>query len=254
MSSAIDYNRKHLAADLITPEAITKLTEIAQRSLGLPVDGKCGPQTLSRLLGPQASPVEERATVSAAGAAVPLSVDAEGWLVGLDVVKAPIDPSWYYKRLKTSSGWPAAIVWHYTATDPGTAAAMARNRQRPLNPDDRMASWHISIETDGRIWQMIPLTGGAWHAGGETAKPIPGVGSANSHATGVELVGHGESFTPAQVAAAARVTRAIVRRCGIPRALAMISHQSLDPTRRRDPGPVWLGKHAPGVLDAAYAP
>ena len=92
----------------------------------------------------------------------------------------------------------------------------------------------------------------AWHAGSPTAQPVPGLGNANAHTVGIELVGSGKVFPSAQVNAAAQVWSALVRAYNIPRALAMITHQSIDPTRRDDPGPVWMGVHAAGVLDFAY--
>ena len=143
---------------------------------------------------------------------------------------------------------------HYTATDPGTAVAMAKNRQRARTPADRAASWHLTIDADGSVVQMITLNRVAWHAGSDTAKPIPGVGSANNNSIGIELVGRGDVFPSSQVAAACKVWRAIVRAYGIQREHAMITHQSIDPTRRSDPGPVWTSQHAGMVLDFAYAP
>lgn len=181
-----------------------------------------------------------------------LTIDAKGWLSGPDVVRMPIDPSWYYAKLST--GTPKAIVAHYTATDPGTGRNMARNRQRKRTKDDRAASWHVTIETDGTIIQMAPFTAGCWHAGSDTARKIPGVGWANNTSVGIELVGHGKSFPPEQVAAAARVWRALVATYSIPRELAMVTHRSIDPERRSDPGPVWMSEHAEWVLDEAYAP
>lgn len=47
---AAEYNARQLAAGLITAEHVTAATERAQRSLGLPADGKLGPDTRSALL------------------------------------------------------------------------------------------------------------------------------------------------------------------------------------------------------------
>ena len=114
-------------------------------------------------------------------------------------------------------------------------------------------SWHISIEADGAVVQMAPLTSGCWHAGSSTARKIPGVGWANRTSVGIELIGHGKEFPSAQVEIACGVWRALVKAYGIPREHAMITHQSIDPTRRSDPGPVWMKQHAPQVLAYAYA-
>lgn len=189
----------------------------------------------------------------------------DGWLVGDGMQRIEMHASWRYSWLSTPEHEPLAIVAHYTATDPGTAVSMAKRRQQPWseyaaawrkrNPGKPVPqnSWHLSIEANGAIVQMAPLTTGCWHVGSNTAIPIPGVGWGNRTAVGIELVGWGKMFPPAQVAAACDVWRAIVRAYGIPREHAMITHQSIDPTRRSDPGPVWMKQHAPTVLAHAFA-
>ncbi|NVB81776.1 MAG: N-acetylmuramoyl-L-alanine amidase, partial [Kofleriaceae bacterium] len=189
----------------------------------------------------------------------------DGWLVGDGVQRIEMHASWRYSWLSTPEHKPLAIVAHYTDTDPGTAVNMAKRRQQPWatfaaayrksypGKPVPQNSWHLSIEADGSIVQMAPLTSGCWHVGSPTAKQIPGVGWGNRTAVGIELVGHGKTFPPAQVSAACDVWRAIVRAYGIPREHAMVTHQSIDPTRRSDPGPVWMKQHAPTVLERAFA-
>lgn len=180
-------------------------------------------------------------------------MDAFGLLHGDGVILEPIHPSWYYAKLSTPDGLPAAIVAHYTSTKPGTALTMAHRRQRLLDPRiDRQASWHLSIEADGAIVQMAPFTVGCWHAGGKTARPITDLGSANRTAIGIELVGFGAVFPRAQVIAAQRVWRAVCQAYVIPRHRAMVTHQELDPGRKSDPGKVWMIQHADDVLSFAY--
>lgn len=236
---AVRYNmaRHGLAKKLAT--IVTELVRQYQDVHGLDVDGALGPKTE----GLFAPPIVQSSD---------FTIDANGILSGAGVEVMLMDPSWRYAKLKTPKSRPLAIVAHYTATDPGTARNMARNRQRQIGPDDRNASWHVSIETDGSVIQMAPFTTGCWHAGGATAKPIAGIGPANRVSVGVELVGYGSSFPEAQVTAAAKLWRALVLTYQIPRALAMITHQSLDPTRKTDPGPVWIGEHADRVLDFAF--
>lgn len=190
----------------------------------------------------------------------------DGWLVGAGVTLIKSDPSWYYAELATAGKTPKAIVAHYTATDPGTADRMAQRRTQPwpkfaaewriAHPTEKVPqnSWHLSIEADGRIVQMAPFTGGCWHAGGPTAKRIPGIGPANHTAVGIELVGHGKVFPDAQVEGACRVWRALCKAYEIRRGDAMWQHSRLDPTRRDDPGPVWMRDHATKVVDYAFAP
>lgn len=189
----------------------------------------------------------------------------DGWLVGPGVQRIEMHPSWRYAWLSTPENRPLGIVWHYTATNPGTAVAMARRRQKPWaefaeahrksypGKPVPQNSWHISIEAGGAIIQQAPLTSGCWHAGSKTAKKIPGVGWANRTTASIELVGHGKLFPPEQVSAACDVARALVRAYDIPREHAMVTHQSIDPTRKADPGPVWMKRHAPEVLAYAFA-
>lgn len=234
MTTADEYNAQRLASGELTTAHISELTRFWQREHGLVPDGKAGPLTIQAL--------DTR-----------VSGIVDGWLQGDDVLRISADTSWYGATL--SGGRPGGIVAHYTATDPGTAINMAKRRAHKFgsDPDDRLASWHITIETDGSMVQMIPFTSVAWHAGSDTAQPVPGLGYANQVTVGVELVGYGDKFTDAQVESAKRLWRALVRTYGIRRKFAMVTHQSIDPTRRNDPGPLWVEKYAPAVLEYAYA-
>lgn len=237
-----DYNAAQLAAGRLTPEHLAELVRAWQSARGLTVDGMAGPRTIASL----------DATIAArAPASVPALGVVDHWLVGPGVTRIAAMPNWFGGVMAT--GKPLGIVAHYTATDPGTAVAMANNRARPYTHDLRAASWHITIETDGSIVAMVPLNRIAWHAGSPTAQPVPGIGSANANTVGIELVGHGDVFPPEQVSAACAVWRALVRHYGIAREHAMITHQSIDPTRRSDPGPAWMREHAPVVLAAAFS-
>jgi hypothetical protein len=246
--AADDFNAFQLANKVLKIEYVTELVTFWQENhSGLSVDGKAGAQqTIPSIMkaiakrnpAPQPGPDE-------------LRVESH-WLVGSRVQRIDADPSWFGGPL--DDGAPGGIVAHFTDTDPGTAVNMAKRRARKfgIDPDDRLASWHVTIDTDGSIVTMIPLDHRAWHAGSPSAQPVPGLGGANAHTIGIELVGFGKVFTAAQVNAAAQVWRAIVRHYSIPRDFAMITHQSIDPTRRDDPGPVWMGQHAATVLDLAY--
>lgn len=182
-----------------------------------------------------------------------LVVDDDGWLQGEGVEHVVAHPSWHYRSL--SSSRPLGIVAHYTATEHGTALAMARRRTRRRRPSDRAASWHISIEGDGSIIQMISTLAGAWHCSrGHLVEGVDGPRHRINRCTvGIELVSpDGRSFPPAQVESAKRVWRALVQEYDIGRVRAMLEHSTYDPARRRDPGPVWM-EHAEDVLKAAGA-
>lgn len=242
------YNGMQYDAGRLRDEHITALTKLAQTHLGLLIDGKCGPDTRLAVL-------QWAEAKTAPAPAAPQIAILDGWMQGpTAVIRMPIDKTWYGGTMY--GGYPAAIVWHYTATGPGTAKNMANNRKEPFRKGvDRAASWHLTIDTDGSIIQMVPLTCKAWHAGSPTAKKIPGLGAwANDVAVSIELVSvNGASFTTAQVQSAKAVTRALARTYGIKREYAMVGHGELDPQRRSDPGPVWMTEHAKNVLDYAYA-
>lgn len=178
-----------------------------------------------------------------------LHINSDGWLEGAGVEIIASHASWHYPKMSTPTGDPLAIVAHCSDTGRPAARTMARNRVAPRKPTDRAASWHASIEED-LIVQMVSFESGAWHA----PSLIAGVGSANRTAVGLEAVGKPAGPWPdALVANYARVVRALVLSYAIPRARAMISHQSLDPARRHDPGPDWMTNHAPRILAYAYA-
>lgn len=230
------YNTLQLARSELTAEHVTELVRHFQAARGLEVDGMAGAKTI--------------AAIDAAMRPAALRIDRHR-LSGQGVTLIEAHPSWYGSLLTT--GQPRGIVAHYTATDPGTSRSMARRRTQPLAAGDRLASWHLTIETDGSIVQMVPLDRAAWHAGSDTALPVPGLGTANYHTVGIELVGHGKDFPAAQVEAAKRLWRVLVQTYGIQHKFAMLEHSKIDPARRSDPGPVWVSQHAPEVLKAAFA-
>lgn len=233
MTTAREYNEHQLDDQRLTFDHITELVRYWQRGHGLEPDGKAGPLTIASI------PPWKFGLVN-------------GWLVGDQVTHIEAHPSWFGGTL--DGGKPSGIVAHFTDTAPGTAVNMAKRRQHVYgtDPDDRLASWHVTIETDGSVVQMIPFSRIAWHAGSPTAIPVPGLGKANQHTVGVEFVGDGKLFTAEQVATARRVWRVLVREYGIPRQFAMLQHSEIDPTRRDDPGPVWMEKYADDVLETAY--
>jgi hypothetical protein len=243
--NADDYNDRELRAGNIHPDDITRLTKIAQAALRFPdaeVDGKFGPGTMLAVAGFFAGqPTLE-----------PLTINDQGWLVGGNVKFVPTHPTWLGGTL--ANGEPGGVVCHVSATNPGTGLNMAKNRARAfVKATDRLSSWHASVEADGCIVQMSSFARVCFHAGSSTAKPIPRLGHANYCTAGIEIVGWEKGpFPEAQVLGYARLLRALRVRYGIKREHAMITHASIDPSRRSDPGPEWMAKHAERVLEMAY--
>lgn len=175
-----------------------------------------------------------------------LDVDAEGWLVGSGV---ELVPSVRSSPLSAPQG-PIAVVWHYTATDVGTAASLARRIRTYKRGVDRAASWHVLVGADGVLRQSVACMRGAWHC----AKGTIGGHRVNSCSVGVELEGHGSVFTPAQIVAAERLLRALVATYPITREHAGHGHVEFDPARRADPGPLWKNELLPPILELVFPP
>lgn len=172
-----------------------------------------------------------------------LEIDAEGWLVGDHV---ELVPSVRHSPLSSMQG-PIAIVWHYTATDVGTAPNLAKRIRGYKRGVDRAASWHVCIGATGTLYQSVSFLRGSWHC----AKGTIAGHRVNASSVGVELEGHGKAFTGEQVWAAERLVRALRETYGIPIQYADLSHSQFDPMRRSDPGPVWAAL-LPGLIERAY--
>lgn len=177
-------------------------------------------------------------------------VIVDGWVRGPRCVIAASHSSWYERN--RTCGLPLGILAHYTATEPGTAITMAKKRRKARLKDDRIASWHFTIGTDGTIWQQVNCLDTAWHCGRGGAI-VAGIGyTANAAFLGIEIEGMGKVFPPEQVQAATALWTALVHAYKIPQRCAMLEHSRFDPERRSDPGPVWMSHHADGVLRSAY--
>lgn len=172
-----------------------------------------------------------------------LDIDSDGWLVGAHVERVP---SVRHSKLTTPRG-PLAIVWHYTATDVGTAKNLAKRIRTYKRGVDRAASWHVCIGADGRLWQSVSFERGSWHC----AKGTILGHRVNACTVGVELEGHGKAFPDEQVDAAVRLVRALAEAYSLERRQAGYGHVMFDPSRRSDPGPVWAAM-LPGLLERAY--
>jgi hypothetical protein len=243
-----EFNQAEMRAGRLTAEHIVELVAFWQGSHGLRADGKAGVDTrasldAARQILPAPLPTAPVTGHSEPSPSVDLVVDEEGWLRGDGVLHVPSPRS---SPLDPDLDGPGAIVWHFTATDFGTADALARRISKAPGPDDRQVSWHAIIALDGRIIQSVPCERGAWHAGSPTAKPIRVGGKdrrANRCTVGIEIEGHGKPPLPsAQVTAAGRVLRAIAATYNIKGADRVLTHQEIDPTRRDDPGPHWLAQ------------
>lgn len=175
MADAIAYNAQR-ASDPAFQRALALLVARWQEQGGLALDGKLGPSTIQsvrdlldgKVIPPDALHADHG---DAPDDDAPIALDADGWAAGADVHVIPSPRSQaLVHRDGAGAPAPAGIVWHWTATGPGTAWACARRIALPPKPGERAASWHVLISRKGEVLQSVPLRRGAWHTGGTTAK------------------------------------------------------------------------------------
>jgi len=200
-----------------------------------------------------------------------LAFDRAGWLSGLvrglPVRKRPT------VRTMPLDGPLVGVVWHWTGGY-GSAATLGRLYEKgPIGEP----SFHVGIDRDGSLTQLVPITLGSNHCRGR----MPDQRLVNACTVGVELVNvgrvgrdatghwrqvenphepaahhrlnkafvvppedvveaHGgawQRFTEAQVSTAQGLCDALAA-AGVP--LRHWGHVDLDPARKADPGPVWM--------------
>lgn len=191
------------------------------------------------------------------------------WLSGDNVKVIPSHRSWYYANdlLRTEDHLPVGIMWHYSYTDASTAEVMAKKRikslqiaateHRKANPHDpllKSSSWHLSIEKDGELFQMVPFNRGAWHAGAGKLYAGPGVlkpVAPNRCLIGIELIGRGDHYPDEQIASAGELVRACVSAYGWTREQCIHEHRDFAPGRKPDCGEPWTSDCMPRVLEIA---
>jgi N-acetylmuramoyl-L-alanine amidase len=126
---------------------------------------------------------------------------------------------------------PDMIVVHYTGMTSGEDALA-----RMCDPAAKVSA-HYMIETDGRIFELVPEARRAWHAGVSFWK---GERDVNSISIGIELVNPGHDlgyadFPEDQIDALTGLMDAIRGRWEIPDG-RILGHSDVAPERKIDPG------------------
>lgn len=124
-----------------------------------------------------------------------------------------------------------ALILHYTGMRTG-AAALARL----VDPEAKVSA-HYLVEEDGEVFQLVPETERAWHAG---VSQWAGRQRLNDVSIGIEIVNPGHEwglkpFPAAQIDAVAALSRDILARQAIPPA-RVLGHSDVAPLRKQDPG------------------
>jgi N-acetylmuramoyl-L-alanine amidase len=146
---------------------------------------------------------------------------------------------------RVGHGRPDMIVLHYTGMP---TAEGALERLRSLEAP-RVSS-HYLVYEDGRIFQLVPETRRAQHAG---ISSWEGETDINSRSVGIEIVNPGHDggypdFPDGQIAAVIALCRDILARKPM-RADRVVGHSDVAPSRKQDPGEKfpWRRLHDAGV-------
>lgn len=120
------------------------------------------------------------------------------------------------------------IVLHHTEMESAQAALHTLQTRNSGGP----VSAHYLVGADGRLYQLVPESERAWHAG---ASRWNGIGDLNSDSIGIEIDNDGASpFPDAQVDSVIALLEDITTRLRIPRH-QILAHADIAPTRKRDP-------------------
>lgn len=126
---------------------------------------------------------------------------------------------------------PDCIILHYTGM------ASAKSALDLLRDSRSEVSSHYFVDEDGTIFQLVPESRRAWHAGVGVWK---GERDLNSASIGIEIVNPGHDgglppFAEAAIAATTALCRDIAKRHAI-RPERILAHSDIAPQRKRDPG------------------
>lgn len=98
-------------------------------------------------------------------------------------------------------------------------------------------SAHCVIYRDGRIWQYVPFSARAWHAG---LSLFAGRDKCNDFSIGIELEGADDvPYTEAQYLALVQLTQYLCQQYPAIRPERIVGHNAIAPGRKSDPGPAF---------------
>ncbi len=102
-------------------------------------------------------------------------------------------------------------------------------------------SSHLYIRRSGELWQFVPLTKRAWHAGKSSFAGRP---DCNNFSIGIELEGTDFlPYTPKQYEQLAEVSCAIMHHYPKITPNQIVGHSDIAPSRKSDPGPSFDWQH-----------
>ncbi len=155
------------------------------------------------------------------------------------------------------------IIFHYTAS------TSLQSALKTYQAKDTQVSWHLTIDVDGSVCQLLDFRKKAWHAGESNWKRPDGTptGGLNKWAIGIEMVNPGPltktptgyvtwfgspvppkmvfvdqngkawyNYTDQQLQAAEAITAALVPKY---KCIDLLGHEQISPGRKQDPGPAF---------------
>ena len=198
-----------------TKQALTRF----QRDWRLTADGEYGPRTRAALLK----------------ALVP--------------VKKPPVVSKPSRNQASRGGVPIdAIILHHTATN---SARVDLATLRWVRGSNRVSA-HYLVGPDGTVYQLVPDSEAAWHAG-RSALHGEAEPSVNDRSIGIEITNDGTGqtpFTEAQYRALEQLVPYLARRYMVPRT-NIVGHRDVAPGRKTDPADNFDWARIRRAVDAA---
>ncbi len=155
------------------------------------------------------------------------------------------------------------LVFHYTASP-----SMSSAHNNFLNPTAKV-SWHLTIDKDGKVYQLYDFRKITWHAGSskwmtKKGRSYQGI---NNYGIGIEMVNAGpltkvgneyfdwtkrkvpadqvfvdkngkpwEAYTKAQIETAKALASVITKKY---KCVDIVGHEEISPGRKQDPGPAF---------------
>lgn len=113
----------------------------------------------------------------------------------------------------------------------------------------------VAIELEG--YDKLMRVGPEWRQVANPAAPPHEQAPTDKVCPAAEVVevdgAHWHTFTDAQVATAEVLLRALVARFGFKRDVCGYAHTDFAPDAKVDPGPLWMRRHLPAILDRVFS-
>lgn len=132
----------------------------------------------------------------------------------------------------------SCVVLHATADEHTLSAVRWCQTPAPANPNP--VSYHVIVDRDGTIYQLVPLARRAWHAGASEFMGRPNV---NDFSIGLSFANRNDGIEPYPEVQLSVGAALVASYCRIYPAITpdrITTHRAIAPTRKTDPaGPAF---------------